>query len=443
MSTTVFPPADVVELPATLPSANGHAAPVQEASLSWLKRLFWISGATLLAMGLFGWYDRVANGHENTNYGSIIPWGLWVAAYIYFIGLSAGSFLISSLVYVFNVKRFAPIGRLAVFTSVVTLFLALLSIWADLGHMERAWHVLVYPNFRSPMAWMIWLYSAYMVLLISELWFLLRRDMVAGRDSPGVKGFVYRLLSFGSRNQSEASEKRDRKVVRVLATIGVPLAVMFHGGVGALFGVVAARPQWHSGMFPIIFLLSALVSGGALLLVIIAVFQDGWRRRRETMVSLGQLVLGLLLLDVIFQISEMLVAFYGGVPADIQGLLLTIQGPFWWVFWGWQLALGTLIPILLLVLPTRTNPVWVSVAGLLIALGFLGVRLNIVIPSLATEEVQGLSQAISSPRMATYYFPSATEWLVTIGIVGLGMILFGLGEMLLPKERQEAQNVHV
>ena len=88
-----------------------------------------------------------------------MPWGLWVAAYIYFIGLSAGSFLISSLVYVFNMKRFERIGRLAVFTAVVTLFLALLSIWADLGHMGRAWEVLVYANFKSPMAWMIWLYS--------------------------------------------------------------------------------------------------------------------------------------------------------------------------------------------------------------------------------------------------------------------------------------------
>ena len=97
---------------------------------SGLKRLFWIVGVVLFGAGLVGWYDRLTSGHLNANYGSLVPWGLWVAAYIYFIGLSAGSFLISSLVYVFNMKRFERIGRLAVFTAVVTLFLALLSIWA-------------------------------------------------------------------------------------------------------------------------------------------------------------------------------------------------------------------------------------------------------------------------------------------------------------------------
>ncbi len=408
---------------------------------SRLKRLFWVSGATLFALGVVGWYERFANGHLSTNYGTVIPWGLWVAAYIYFIGLSAGAFLISSLVYVFNLERFERIGRLAVFTAVVTLFLALISIWADLGHMLRAWHVIVYANFKSPMAWMIWLYSAYFVLLVAELWFILRRDLAAGAGAPGWRGAAYGLLSLGSRDLSEAGAARDRRVVRVLATIGVPVAIMFHGGVGALFGVVAARPHWHSGMFPILFLLSALVSGGALLTVIAAVFQDGWRTNRETVLSLGRMVLGLLLLDVLFQLSEILVTTYGGIPGPMQSLRLVVGGPFWWVFWWWQLGLGTLLPVVLLLLPTRHDPRWVSLAGLLIALGFLGVRLNIVVPGLAAEEIRGISQAIASARMTTYYAPSATEWLVTLGVAGLGLLLFGVGELLLPKEQGEAGHV--
>jgi Ni/Fe-hydrogenase subunit HybB-like protein len=347
-----------------------------------LKRLFWAAGIVFFAVGLVGWFDRLVYGHIHANYGSIVTWGLWVAAYIYFIGLSAGSFLISSLVYVFNMKRFERIGRLAVFTAVVTLFLALLSIWADLGHMGRAWHVMVYANFKSPMAWMIWLYSAYFALLVAELWFLLRKDLVIGAIGSDWRAKVYRVLSLGSRDGSAAAAARDRRVVRRLATIGVPLAIMFHGGVGALFGVVAARPHWHSGMFPILFLLSALVSGGALLTVITAVFQDGWRSNRDTVLTLGRMVLGLLLLDVLFQFSELLVAFYGAIPEHLTGLRLMIAGPFWWVFWGWQIALGTLIPIVLLTGRTRDDARWVSLAGLLIALGFLGVRLNIVIPGL-------------------------------------------------------------
>ncbi len=401
---------------------------------SALKRLFWITGIVLFGIGLVGWADRLVSGHLHANYGSVVPWGLWVAAYIYFIGLSAGSFLISSLVYVFGLKRFERIGRLAVFTAVVTLFLALLCIWADIGHMARAWHVLAYANFKSPMAWMIWLYSAYFGLLLVELWFLFRRDFVAGRTAPALRGAAYRCLALGSEDSSPSAAARDRRVVRVLATIGVPVAVMFHGGVGALFGVIAARPHWHSGMFPILFLVSALASGGALLAVIAAIFQDGLRRNRDTVLALGQLVLGLLLLDVLFQVSEILITVYGGVPGHLAGLMLVVGGPFWLVFWGWQVVLGTLIPVVLLTAPSRKDPRWVSLAGLLVAAGFLGVRLNIVIPGLATEEIRGLSRAFASARMTSNYFPSAGEWLLTLGVVGLGLLLFGLGELFLPKE---------
>lgn len=406
-----------------------------------LKTVFWFAGIVLLAVGLYGWYDRLANGHINANYGSIVTWGLWVAAYIFFIGLSAGSFLISSLVYVFNIKRFEKIGRLAVFTAIVTLLLALLSIWADLGHMERAINVLLFPNFRSPMAWMIWLYSTYFLLLVVEFWFLLRKDMVLGARLSGWKGKVYKVLSLGAHSVSDKTDKRDHTIVQVLATIGVPVAIMFHGGVGALFGSVAARPMWNTGLYPLLFLVSALASGGALLTLVTAIFQDGLKSNRQIVLDLGKLVLGLTLLDVLFQISEILITFSGGIPGHVAGLQLIMSGPYWWVFWLWQLGLGTLIPIALLALPTRHNARWVALAGLLIAIGFIGVRLNIVIPSLAEEEIKGLTSAVSTTRLTTSYVPSLTEWLLTIGIVGFGLLLFGLGEMLLPKEEDRMKEL--
>jgi molybdopterin-containing oxidoreductase family membrane subunit len=406
-----------------------------------LKLLFWVVGVLLLAAGIPGWYDRLTHGHLNANYGSLVPWGLWVAAYIYFVGLSAGSFLISSLVYVFNLKQFEKVGRLALFTALVTLLLALLSIWADLGHMERFWHVFAYPNFRSPMAWMIWLYTTYFVLLAVELWFLLRRDLVRGAQNTDWKARVYRVLSLGSKDQSETSAQRDRKIVKVLASIGIPIAIMFHGGVGTLFGIVAARPAWHSGLFPVLFLLSALASGAALLTVTAAIFQDGWTSNRETVLALGRLVLALLLLDVLFQFSEILIAYAGGVPGHTDSLNLILTGPYAWVFWGLQVLVGTLIPILLLAGPTRTDPRLVSLAGLMIVLGFIGVRLNIVIPGLATEEIRGMTEAVSSPRINTAYFPSTSEWLLTAGIVGLGLVLFGIGELLLPRDEKGVGHV--
>jgi molybdopterin-containing oxidoreductase family membrane subunit len=402
-----------------------------------LKKAFWILGGLMFAVGLVGWYGRLAHGHTDAAYGNIVVWGLWVAAYIFFIGLSAGAFLISSLVYVFGMKRFEPIGRVALFTALVTLLMALLSIVVDLGHMDRAWHVMVYANFKSPMAWMIYLYSLYMVILSLELWFLLRTDFVRLGKAGGAWSGLYRALTLGSSDDGPERAVRDRRVVKVLATAGVPTAIMFHGGVGALFGTVASRPHWHSGLFPILFLLSALVSGGALLAVVAAIFQDGVRRHRQIVLDLGRLVLALLALDVLFQISEFLIAFRGGIPGHIEGFQLVLRGPFKEVFWIGQLLLGTILPLLLLSLPTRENPWAVILACAFIVVGIFGLRLNIVIPGLAVEEIRGLAEAVSTPRMSADYFLSPMEWLLTVGISGLGMLLFGLGERLLPKLQTE------
>jgi len=235
-----------------------------------LSYAYWTVAIVMLAVGAVGWYWRVTAGHQLANYGELIVWGLWVAMYIYFIGLSAGAFLISALVYVFGVERFRPIARLALFTALIALLMALLHIWFDLGHMARFYEVYTRPNFYSMMAWMVWLYTSYFVLLLFEFWYETRQDFISWGKKPGLAGWLSRLLAFGSKDVSPESRKRDVKVVKVLGSIGVPLAIMFHGGVGALFGVISARPAWHSGLYPLLFLVGALVSGGGLLTAIYA-----------------------------------------------------------------------------------------------------------------------------------------------------------------------------
>ncbi len=396
---------------------------------------YWIVVVIMLAVGAVGLYWRLTTGHKLANYGELIVWGLWVAMYIYFIGLSAGAFLISALVYAFGVERFRPIARLALFTAIISLLMALLHIWFDLGHMERFYEVYTRPNFLSMMAWMVWLYTAYFILILVEFWYESREDFVRWGKKPGLTGWLSRLLALGSKDVSPEMRARDQRVVKVLGTIGVPLAIMFHGGVGALFGVVSARPAWHSGLFPLLFLVSALVSGGGLLMALYAFLAPnrGSAEYKNLLSDMGRLVLALVFLDVIFTFAEYSIALYGSIPGDVAPLIQIMTGPFWYVFWIGQVGLGMVIPIILLAWDrTRTNPFWVGVAGLSIVLAFVGVRLNIVIPPLSVPELQGLVEAVPSLRMTTQYVPSAMEWFLSIGIIGLGMALYAIGYNLLP-----------
>ncbi|MFQ5420804.1 MAG: NrfD/PsrC family molybdoenzyme membrane anchor subunit, partial [Anaerolineae bacterium] len=175
------------------------------------KRVLWLLAGIGFVVGLYGLYARLAFGHTDADYGSYIPWGLWVAGYVYLIGLSAGAFLLSTLVYVLRVKVLEPIGRLALFTAVTTLIGAMILIFLDLGHPERAWRLALHTNFRSIMGWMIWLYTIYFILLLVELWFATRADLVACSDKPGWTGRICRFLAFGSKDTSPEKAEQDRK----------------------------------------------------------------------------------------------------------------------------------------------------------------------------------------------------------------------------------------
>ena len=407
---------------------------------TFIAFIIWVA---LFAWGVTGVWQRLFGGRELANYGSYVPWGLWVSSYIYFIGLSAGAFLLSSLIYVFQIKALRKIGRLALFTAALTLLMALLSIWFDLGHMWRNYEVFTRPNFTSMMAWMVWLYTAYFLLILVELWFELRCDLAALADRGGLLSPVYRVLSLGWKcpstpEQAAACHRQSERVMRVLGSIGVPLAIAFHGGVGALFATLSARPYWHSSLFPIMFLTGALVSGGALILMMSAVTNVvSGVDKSDILRLLSRIVLGLLLFDLILEWAEFSIPMWYGVGPEHELLKEVLFGQYWYVFWVFHIALGSAIPIVLLI-RRPASPKWTALAGGLIALTFLSVRLNLVIPGLITPQLEGLQSAYVDQRLRFEYIPSAFEWSVVAFIVALAIGLFVIGNRILPLRTHDA-----
>ena len=392
--------------------------------------LVWVAA---LAVGLVGVVQRLLTGHELANYTSNIPWGLWIAAYVYLVGLSAGSFLLSSLIYVFGLRKLEPIGKLALFTALVSLLAALLTVWFDIGKMERFYRVYTDGNPESMMAWMVWLYTAYFVVILAELWFALRHDLARWCARSDLQGALARLLTFGFRDVSAEAAAFDRRALRLLGTIGVPLAIAFNGGVGALFAAVAARPFWNASIFPVVFIIGALASGGALLTAVVAFFwpERGTTNHRELVAFLGRMTLGLLLVYLLLEWAEFSIGVYGQVPGELSPYQEIVSGQYWWVFWVIHIVVGSLIPITLLTQLAR-SVTWVGLAGALIAGSFIAVRLNVVIPGLVMPQLEGLETAYVDSRLSFTYFPSMMEWLVVVFVGALMVGLFYAGYRLLP-----------
>ena len=371
-----------------------------------MKKIFYILWGIAIILGSIGVAQRFMYGHEPAAYGNRVVWGLWVAMYIYFVGISAGAFLFSSLVYVFRIKMFEKVGKLALITALVTLVCGLLSIWFDLGHMWRAYTVMTRPNFSSMMAWMIWLYAAYSILLLLETFLVFKID--------------------SGKHTGEVLEKY-RKRLKLYAIIGIPLAIAFSGGVGALFGVVSANPMWHSALTPIFFVVGAVASGVALFTMLFAFF---WENKKSTyykeMINvLAKIVLIAVLFDLLLEWAELSIALWMGTPAHTAGFKEMLFGNYWYVFWIFHLLFGVIVPVW--ILATKKDPIKIGIASLLVVFTFIGVRLNIVIPGLVAEKMHGQALAYIHPRLAYSYFPSMMEWLVGIFIVAFGIGLFYLG----------------
>jgi Ni/Fe-hydrogenase subunit HybB-like protein len=197
-----------------------------------------------------------------------IHWSILIVVYPYITGLVAGAFILASLVKVFNVKDVQPTYRLALLTALAFLLVAPLPLLLHLGRPERFYEILLTPSVTSAMAMFGFVYAWYLMgVLLLEVWFEYRRDLIVmGGRERGLMGWIHRALSLFSTDTSEAALAFDRKAIRAITIIGIPSAFLLHGYVGFIFGSVKANPWWGSVLMPIVFLMSAIVSGIALVI---------------------------------------------------------------------------------------------------------------------------------------------------------------------------------
>jgi Ni/Fe-hydrogenase subunit HybB-like protein len=197
-----------------------------------------------------------------------IQWSILIVVYPYITGLVAGAFILASLVKVFNVKDVQPTYRLALLTALAFLLVAPMPLLLHLGRPERFYEILLAPNVTSAMAMFGFVYAWYLMgVLLLEVWFEYRRDLIVmGERERGLLGWIHRALSLFSHDTSEASLAFDRKAIRAITIVGIPSAFLLHGYVGFIFGSVKANPWWGSVLMPIVFLMSAIVSGIALVI---------------------------------------------------------------------------------------------------------------------------------------------------------------------------------
>jgi Ni/Fe-hydrogenase subunit HybB-like protein len=275
-----------------------------------------------------------------------IPWKVYIPLYFYFTGLSAGSFILSTLSTVFGIKRFKPMALPAAIISLVLLLLAPACLILDLNQPLRFWHTLVpeYFNRTSALSYGSWLLTFYPLANLIYIYFI----------------FV----------------KNDH-ITKILGTITVPLAIFVHAYTGFAFALVRARAWWHSALMPGYFLTSALLSGIALLLIV-ALIMDRYRREKlepELYKSLRLMMIGILLVDLFWSGSFWLTLLVSTADGYASIMYALHEKSY---VWG-EFVAGMLVPLVILVLPwTREKKSWLCLASLLIIGGVFLMRYSVV-----------------------------------------------------------------
>ncbi len=375
------------------------------------KKSAYIVGIITLLIGLWGFYDRFAYGHDHAAYGSVVVWGLWVALYFLFGGLAVGCFLWASLDLLFEIPACKGTGVKALWAALITLTAALIAIAFDLGHMERFWKVLLQPNLHAGVAEDAWGYTIF--------------------------GGLTAIALFRAVNQ-----KGKDGVLKVIMVLGLVVSLYVAGAPGKLMGVNAARSFWHAGMLPVQFLFFALATGAALLMVILT-FADKKEKLESSLSILHPAAIILLGINLYFTWSYFSQGIAGGMPGIMLPAQEIVSGQYSGLFWGVQIMLGGIVPIVVLALNGKNNNIPLSgLMGLCILLGNGVSRYLILVAGQKVEMLPGMSQAVHGPGLTLTYSPSTSEWAVASGLVGLVILGLLIGaDLLLPmftKSRQEA-----
>jgi len=383
-----------------------------------------------LVIGTWGMGARVLYGHKYMDYGSYVPWGLWVSFDLFFLGLTAGAYIVTILVYGFRVRLFAALGPLSVFALLVTLMCEFIIISLDLGHPLRVYRFLITPNFGSMMFWLVAFILFMWAIYLPTFYLLLREQLIArSQDETKAGHKIFGLLAFGRTSYSEEDRRQDHRRVRLLSFISMPVGLLFFGMHGAVFAILLNRPLWNGAMTPFLFIMAALLSGGALITFLTYLFHP----RDELLRPLGRIVLGLLATFVFLEALQFFVGYQSKIPNFVASLNLIAFGPFWWAFWILHLLIGSAIPMYIFITRPQDSRA-VAWACFLILITFFAVRLNYLIPDLAVYKLEGLQNTFFHQRLRTDYIPNINEWLVAIWVLSLGLLTFFLGMRWLPVE---------
>jgi len=431
------------------PSSKPGSAPpdAREAALRPFRRPgrgYWLLLAALtavVALGAAAWIVQIRRGLGVSGFNDHSFWSIDLADVVTLIGVSYGGAVISAVLRLTGASWRAPLSRLAEGTAVVTVLIGGALIFPHLGRPERTWELVTRPNFSSPVFWDFVAISTYTIGSIIFFILPLFPDMAilhrTHRQQIGRRARLYAAVSRGW-----AGTPRQRSVLSgalgLTAIMIIPLAVSVHSVLSWAFSLVS-RPWWHESIWAPYFVVAALYSGVALVILVVAGFRRAYHLERfiteRHFVRLGFILAAFAGAYLYLTFADILPDAYVGERDTTAVFQLLLIGRFAPYFWTFVVAAG-LLPLLLVAIPrTRTVPGMVTAAAFVVPAMWL--KRMIMVTGPATYD--RITSAFGAYHFTWTYISITLA--ATAAVPLLLMLLFRVVPLLSIDEIEEAEGI--
>ena len=399
-----------------------------------MKRIPLVIGLAAVVIGAAAWVYQLIGGLAVTNMSNLFSWGFYIGCFVFLVGVAAGGMIISSSIYLFDVKRLKPFGKIASLSAFACILAAGCMVIVDLGRVQNIGQMLVHPNFTSPLVWDIVVITLYLILTFLSVYFQLLPDCKRSG-----KRFLNGWIAKRTEDEVDAISARWSRIV---ALVALPVAVLIHTVTALIFATQNGHPWWHTAMLPADFIAMAVASGGALVLIIaLAVAgRSRWNEYAGGFATIARIAAVALAVHFFFVAVELvLLAWTGG--GESAALLEALTGTYG-LLYLLEIVLTAGAMVLFFTKAGSRQPALLVAGGIAVLAGTLVHRLMLLYPEFATSGFSivtsmgvGWLYPLSTGRYlitgqafaSTYaYAPNAIEVGVTLLPFGLLLVVLAL-----------------
>jgi Ni/Fe-hydrogenase subunit HybB-like protein len=371
---------------------------------------------SLAAFAVWTWYHQINTGLGVTGMNRPVFWGIYITNFVFFIGISHAGTLISAILRICQAEWRRSITRAAEVITVLVLFFGVFNIIVDLGRPDRALNVITHAQFRSPLLWDVSSISLYLTASSFYLLLPLIPDIARLRDRKVGLHWLYRILAFGWKG-TERQERILERAISITAILVIPIAISVHTVVSWVFGMTV-QPMWHSTIFGPYFVVGAIYSGIAALLITMAIIRKVYHFENYMkdihFANMGKLLLVFTLLWFYFTFTEYLTTYYGSEPTHMAVFYSKLSGPYAPLFWS-MVVCCFVIPLTLLSRKKTRTITGCVISSVAILVGMWLERFTIVVPTLINPRL---------PYAPGQYTPTWVEWSITAGCFAFFILLY-------------------